>query len=130
MEDAREWLNINGLVLRNPEDEYSDEVPAGHVISQFPEAGSPVQAGDPVDLIISRGREQGSSVSYSIDLYPQVSHGQLIKVYLEDEEGTRVVFEGAFMGQAISTQGIGSGKLVLMELRDQEYHIVDIKRFP
>ena len=105
-------------------------MPAGHVISQFPEAGSPVQAGDPVDLIISRGREQGSSVSYSIDLYPQVSHGQLIKVYLEDEEGTRVVFEGAFMGQAISTQGIGSGKLVLMELRDQEYHIVDIKRFP
>ncbi len=130
LEDTKEWLNIYGLVLRNLEEDYSGEFAAGQVISQFPAAGELVQAGDPVDLVVSKGREPGTYKRYTINFSPQVARGQLIKVYIEDEEGTRVVFEGAYQGQVISAEGIGSGKLVLMELRDQEYHIIDIKRFP
>jgi serine/threonine-protein kinase len=130
LDNAKEWLNIYGLVLRNLEEEYSGEFPAGQIISQFPAAGELVQAGDPVDLVVSKGREPGTYKSYTIDLYPQVARGQLIKIYVEDEEGRRVIFEGAYQGQVISARGIGSGQFVLMEFRNQEYHIIDIKRFP
>jgi len=130
LDDAKEWLNLYGLVLRNVEEEYSGEFAAGQVISQFPAAGELVKGGDPVDLVISKGREPGASTVYNIALYPRVPTGQVIKVIVEDEEGDRVVFEGAFQGGAINIRGVGSGQVVLMELRDREYHIIDIKHFP
>jgi eukaryotic-like serine/threonine-protein kinase len=130
LEDVKEWLNLYGLVIRNMEDEYSEEFGEGQIISQYPASGDMVQAGDPVDLIVSKGREPGTFKTYPIDVYPQVPIGQIIKVYVEDEEGTKVVFEGPYQGSVISTSGVGSGRVVLMELRNTEYHIIDMKRFP
>jgi len=130
LEDAREWLNQYGLVLRNIEEEYSSEFPAGQVISQFPAAGEAVQEGDPVDIVVSKGKEPGTYEIFTINLTPRVPLGQHIRVYLEDEEGTRVIFEGAYEGGSISAQGVNSGKVVLMELRNGEYHVIDIKNFP
>lgn len=130
LEDTKEWLNLYGLVLRNTDEEYSDEFAAGQVISQFPAAGELVQEGDAVDIVVSKGREPGTYNTFTINFTPQVPLGQHIKVYIEDEEGTRVIFEGAYEGGVISAQGINAGKVVLMELRDGEYHIIDIKNFP
>jgi beta-lactam-binding protein with PASTA domain len=130
LEDVKEWLNQYGLVIGHLDDDYSEEFAEGHIISQYPAAGDMVQAGDPVDLIISKGREPGKFKTYPIDVYPQVVVGQVIKVYVEDEEGTKVVFEGEYQGSVISTTGVGSGRVVLMELRNSEYHIIDTKRFP
>ncbi|NMB41629.1 MAG: Stk1 family PASTA domain-containing Ser/Thr kinase [Firmicutes bacterium] len=130
LEEATEWLHANGLVQRNVDGEFSDEFAEGKVISQFPAAGDPVQTGDPVDLTVSKGEESETPVKYIIDFYPQVAPGQLIKVYIEDEEGAKVVFEGEYEGDAIKTEGVGSGRIVLMEFRDQEFHVIDIKQFP
>jgi beta-lactam-binding protein with PASTA domain len=130
LEDAQEWLNIYGLVLDRVDEEYSEEVAEGYVISQFPTAGEMIQAGDSVVLVVSKGREPGTYSSYKINVTPQVPPGQRIKIYIEDEEGTKVVFEGIYQGGTIHAHGIGSGKLVVMELRDEEYHIIDIKNFP
>lgn len=130
LEDVKEWLHLYGLVIRSMDPDYSDEFAEGQIISQFPAPDEMVQAGDPVDLIVSKGREPGTFKTYTIEVNPQVPIGQVIKVYLEDEEGTRVVFEGAYQGGLISASGVGSGRLVLMELRDREYHIIDTKRFP
>ena len=130
LEDAQEWLNIYELVLHRVDEEYSEEVAEGYVISQFPAAGEMVQAGDSVVLVVSKGREPGTYSSYKINVTPQVPPGQRIKIYIEDEEGTKVVFEGIYQGGTIHARGIGSGKLVVMELRDEEYHIIDIKNFP
>ena len=130
LEDAQEWLNIYGLVLHRVDEEYSEEVAEGYVISQFPAAGEMIQAGDSVVLVVSKGREPGTYSSYKINVTPQVPLGQRIKIYIEDEEGTKVVFEGIYQGGTIHANGIGSGKLVVMELRDEEYHIIDIKNFP
>jgi len=130
LEDAQEWLNLYGLVLRNPESEYSDDFPEGQIISQYPPAGEMVQSGDPVDLVVSKGREPGTSKTYFIQVHPQVDIGQVIKVSVEDEEGSRVVYEGVFQGEVINVEGIGSGYVILMELRDNEYYTIDTKRFP
>lgn len=130
LEDAQEWLTLYGLVLRNVEEEDSPDIPEGHIISQFPLAGEMVQSGDPVDLVVSKGREPGNHKTYSIQVHPQVSIGQVIKVIVEDEEGSRVVYEGAYHGQVIDVKGTGSGYVSLMELRDNEYYTIDTKQFP
>ena len=56
--------------------------------------------------------------------------GRVIKVSVEDAEGSRVVFEGAYQGQLINVKGIGSGYVILMELRDNEYYTIDTRQFP
>jgi serine/threonine-protein kinase len=52
---ARAQIEELGLVFDEERQEFSDEVPAGFVISQAPEAGSEVQRGDTVWVVISRG---------------------------------------------------------------------------
>ncbi len=128
--DAREWLEQNGLVLHSQEEEHSSEFASGEIISQFPAAGEPVQAGDAVDLVVSKGREPDAAPAYHLKVNPRVPIGRVIKIYVEDEEGSKVVFEGKYQGQEISVTGIGGGRIVLLELEGQDYHIVDIKPFP
>ncbi len=130
LEDVREWLNLYGLVLRDVEQEYSDEIAEGRVISQFPAGGEMVQAGDSVDLVVSQGLEPGSYKTYTFEIDPFVSHGQMIKVYVEDIEGTKIVFEGRYYGGAITAEGVGEGQVVLMELVENEYHVLDVLFFP
>lgn len=130
LEDVREWLNLYELVLRDVDEEYSDEVPEGQVISQFPASGEMVQAGDPVDLVISLGIEPGSYKTYTFEIDPLVSRGQMIKIYVEDVEGTKIVFEGRYHGELITAEGVGSGQVVLMELKDNEYQVIDVLLFP
>jgi serine/threonine protein kinase len=130
LEDVREWLNLYELVLRNIDEEYSDEIPEGRVISQFPASGEMVQAGDNVDLVISKGIDPDSYKTYTFEIDPLVSPGQVIKVYVEDVEGTKTVFEGTYLGELITAEGVGSGQVVLMELRNDEYQIIDVLIFP
>jgi len=56
-EKAAAQLEGLGLVVEEPEFEYSDDIAEGNVISSTPEAGSPVLPGDSVHLIISQGVE-------------------------------------------------------------------------
>ncbi len=130
LEDVQEWLNLYGLVLREVKEEYSDEVPEGRVISQFPASGEMVQAGDSVELVISEGIDPDSYKTYTFEIDPLVSRGQVIKVYVEDVEGTKTVFEGTYQGELITAEGVGTGQVVLMELRDNEYHAIDVLFFP
>lgn len=130
LEDVQEWLNLYGLVLRDVDEEYSDEIPEGQVISQFPASGEMVQAGDSVDLVVSLGIDPDLYKTYTFEIDPLVSRGQVIKVYVEDIEGTKTVFEGTYQGGMITAEGVGSGQVVLMELRNDEYQIIDILLFP
>ena len=57
LEDAQEWLNIYRLVLDRVDEEYSEEVAEGYVISQFPAAGEDGPGGDSVVLVVSKGRD-------------------------------------------------------------------------
>jgi beta-lactam-binding protein with PASTA domain len=53
--DARAQVEELGLVFEEERQEFSDDVPAGFVISQAPDAGSEVQRGDTVWVVVSRG---------------------------------------------------------------------------
>ncbi len=44
-----------GLVVGTVTEDFDNTVPLGHIISQNPTAGTTVAAGDPVDLLVSRG---------------------------------------------------------------------------
>ena len=130
LEDAQEWLSQYDLILRNSEQEYSD-LAEGRVISQFPEAGELVQSGDSVDLVISLGPEQSVATVYHIEVNPPTPIGDVIRVYLEDEEGGRVAYEGMYLGGPINVDGIGSGYVLLMERRDDNnYYTIERKYFP
>ena len=54
---AKDIIELNGLVLSSVTEEFSDSVASGIVISQDPTAESPVQKGDKVNLVISKGAE-------------------------------------------------------------------------
>lgn len=128
--DAREWLERNGLVLRDQKEEFSADFAPGEIISQYPAAGESVYAGESVDLVISKGEEPDAAPTYHLKVDPRVPVGRVIKICVEDEEGARVVFEGEYQGREISVTGIGEGRVILMELEDEEYQIIDTKPFP
>jgi len=54
---AKDIIELNGLVLSSVTEEFSDSIASGIVISQDPTAESPVQKGDKVNLVISKGAE-------------------------------------------------------------------------
>ncbi len=55
--EAQSLLVASGLVVGDLSEGFDDSVPPGHVISQMPEAGTPMEQGDPVALEI-RGPAQ------------------------------------------------------------------------
>ena len=54
---AAAQLEGMGLVVEEPEYEYSDDVAEGNVISSAPQADSPILPGDSVHLVVSQGVE-------------------------------------------------------------------------
>jgi len=130
LNDVQAWLNLYGLILRNVSEEYSDTFAQGQVISQSPPAAETIRAGDAVDLVISKGRDTSAYPVHTVVLHPAVPVGKFIKIVVLDMEGERIIFEGAYGGQVFTVQGVGSGRIILMERRDDEYYTIDIKQFP
>lgn len=57
VQQARTQLEGAGFRVGEVQQEFSDEEPAGRVISQDPEAGNEAEAGEQIDLVVSRGPE-------------------------------------------------------------------------
>ncbi len=56
-DQAQEWLKAKGLKGKVAEEEYSDDVDEGDVISMDPPAGTTAHRGDTVTFIVSKGPE-------------------------------------------------------------------------
>lgn len=130
LNDVREWLNLYGLILRDVDEDFSNDLDQGKVISQSPAPGETIRPGDAVDLVISKGRDTSTYPVYSVNVHPNVPVGKVIKIIVRDMEGEKVIFEGVYAGQAYTARGVGSGRVILMEFRDNEYHTIDTKQFP
>lgn len=130
LEEAKSWLDTNDLVLRNVEEKYSDEIEKGKVISQKPESGEMVKEGDPVDLVLSKGKEEVELEIHQIKVVPQVEKGSEIRIRVEDEEDKKVVFEGPYPGGSIEFEGKGSGQYIIMERVNDEFITIEASRFP
>jgi hypothetical protein len=62
-DEAIATIEAAGLVVGSIKEEHSKTVASGNVISQTPTADSPVNAGSLIDLIISKGKSGGGSMS-------------------------------------------------------------------
>ena len=124
--DARDWIELFGLTHRFSDEEHSSSFPAGTVIRQTPEAGEMVQAGDQVDLVISKGPEQSELQRHTININTsQIPLGETVFVTVTDVYGDREEEEFINDGQVIVTFGWGSGEVTVRWL-DQ----VETKTFP
>ena len=125
LEDAENWLQLFGLIPRKTSEEYSDQYPAGYVIDQFPEPGEKLQAGDYVDLVISKGPEEPQLEKHNITIMTaDIPPGEIITVIISDEMGDR---EETYVsdGNPIETVGWGSG---IVEVRWGNH--IEVKAFP
>jgi len=125
LEDAESWLQYFDLIPRMADEVYSEEYPAGIVVDQFPEPGEKLQAGDYVDLVISKGPEEPQLEKHNITIMTaDIPQGELITVIINDEMGDR---EETYIseGRPIETVGWGSGTV---EVRWGSH--VEVKAFP
>ncbi len=61
--EARSLITSAGLTVGTVTQEYSDSIPAGKVISQTPSAGTQVNAGSAVNIVVSKGTKPRFIVS-------------------------------------------------------------------
>ena len=108
-QDIEAWMQLFGLNLRRISDDFSDEYPAGVVISQFPAAGEMVQAGDNVDIVISKGSEKPPLERRPITISTEgIPFGEEITVIIRDDTGERTE-KYTNSGNPITTFGWGKG---------------------
>lgn len=125
LEDARNWLELFGLELRQVREQNSETVAAGLVIAQFPEPDVLVQAGDFVDLTVSKGPDQATLQRHEIVIDARgIPVGEEITVVIRDAYGPRTeTYQSE--GEPFTVFGWGSGDV---EVRWQDN--VETRRFP
>ncbi|MCL6570813.1 MAG: Stk1 family PASTA domain-containing Ser/Thr kinase [Bacillus sp. (in: Bacteria)] len=92
LKGAEDFTSLIGLNLDVTQEQYSDTVPAGMVISQSPETGTKMKKGDNVTVVISKGIENKPPKVVYIDLtipYEPAVPGepgqeQEVQIYIED----------------------------------------------
>lgn len=89
---AQDYASLVGITLDASEEKYDENVPAGMVISQNPAAGTELEKGDKVKVVISKGKEDKPPKEVIIELtipYEPAVPGepgqkQLVNIYIED----------------------------------------------
>ncbi|MCR3923423.1 MAG: PASTA domain-containing protein, partial [Firmicutes bacterium] len=125
LEDAENWLKLYDLIPRRADEKYNDDFGAGLIYDQFPEANELVQAGDYVDLYVSKGPEEPELEEHKITIKTNdIPEGETITVIIRDEAEERTETYIS-TGEPIITTGWGSGT-VEVSWGDQ----TDTKTFP
>jgi len=134
LEDAKEWVRLYNLELRDVDEEHSEDVSEGHVIKQSPKAGEMVQALDPIDLVVSKGPDPEKAVeAYDITIDPSlwgIDHGETVRIDVDDNKGKRTAFESSYTGSNIVIEGWGTGTVSIMKKEGQGYITLEYVNFP
>lgn len=95
------WANENGITL-TVEEQFDDYVPKGSVISQSVKADEKIKKGDPVKLIVSKGKlvEVPDFSGYSKEKAMAVASGMGINVVVTEKYSGSAA--GRFISQSIS----------------------------
>ncbi len=119
---AEKVLKENGLVVGTQES-VDSSAPKGQVVQQSIEKGTPVQAGDTVNLTISSGR---SVAEIFVDL-PANSGNLVVKVMLENSVvSTETVNSDVVTDYRISVPGNGKKSVVKVYLNDKLYYEAEV----
>lgn len=87
----KDYADSNGVIINIAREEFSDNVAAGQVIDQAPQAGSEIASGSTVEVTISKGPEEipPAKVSSTIVIpYEAEVEGepQEVQIYVEDKD--------------------------------------------
>jgi eukaryotic-like serine/threonine-protein kinase len=90
LDDVRNWLELFGLEPGRVREVHDENFAAGQVISQSPAANTQVQAGDSVDLTVSKGPDQTTVQKHEIRIDTTgIPEGQEVTVVIRDVFGER-----------------------------------------
>ena len=82
----------SGFIIRFLEKENSEDVPAGLVIRQNPQAGAKLKPGSRIDVVLSKGPKEKSIKTYiqTVEIPYESEEGleQNVQIYIEDRENS------------------------------------------
>ncbi len=119
---ATEQLQDLGLHVGQVDEEPSEGVPPGRVISQTPEAGAKVRIGQGVALVVSTGGAQGpepspglrTEKSALVDITVTGSGVQEVKIVVSDDDGERVAYKQFHSpGDVVQVRVSGRGAVLI-----------------
>lgn len=89
LQGAKDYAANAGLTIDASQQQYSDTIPSGMVISQSPAAGTEMQKGDTVTIITSKGKEEKPPKKFGRDItipYQPAAPGQPqeVQIYIQD----------------------------------------------
>ncbi|AYC29198.1 Stk1 family PASTA domain-containing Ser/Thr kinase [Paenisporosarcina cavernae] len=122
----KDYAKSSGFRINIVEENYSDSIPAGSVISQKPEAGTTVAPGSTIEVVVSKGPQEKATKTYiqtiTIPYEPETDGDeQEVKIYIQDQ--TRSLAEPA--EEFTMTEDTQKRlQLVIVEGQDAVYRIV------
>ena len=90
LEEAKEMIELEGLTVGTVSEESSMEYEAGKIISQSPIAGTTLDVGDKVNLVVSNGSPTDKLKTGEIAL--TISQTGQIMIEVNDEQGMAIVY--------------------------------------
>ncbi|MEK4629597.1 Stk1 family PASTA domain-containing Ser/Thr kinase [Solibacillus sp. FSL R7-0682] len=91
--NLKEYERSSGFKIRITGEKYSNTVPAGNVMEQTPKAGSNLEQGSTVNVVLSKGPEAKKQKLYTLRVdipYEPLEEGseQTVSVYIQDKTRT------------------------------------------
>lgn len=129
LKEAKEYAKKNGLTL-NVEEDYSDSVEEGHIVSQSPEANTDVTEGSKVDVIVSVGPKEdppkSHSVTFTVPYQPEEDDEedqkeQTVQIYVEDMDNS---IDDVFHEDTITSDQEYTLTLIIEPDKKAEYKVV------
>jgi serine/threonine-protein kinase len=137
LEDAKREIIESGLNVGEISQEYSEDVPAGSVISQFPTPSTRQERSQPVNLVFSLGSEPkeppltsegsasatGETRSFDVKFtVPEGEKDQTVQIVVQDDYGENIVFSeiaqpGARIEQTVD--GVGNKIIIRIYINDK-----------
>ena len=124
--EAKMQLLDLGLRVSTPKEVYSNEVPAGNVISCQPDIGTPMQAGDAVLLTVSKGPEPitEKTVSFAVTLPSSATTILNMTVWMDGvqiESATKNIDPTLTTATTVTLSGVEDGVSVIVRLDGKDY---------
>jgi eukaryotic-like serine/threonine-protein kinase len=87
-----DYANSRGISIVTSEEQYSDDISEGHVISQSTKPGTPTYPGDEVFVVMSKGPEPIKEKEVPLEItVPYEGDGtkpQIVEIFIEDKDST------------------------------------------